>query len=343
MVLSRALSLAAVTLVVGCAAMGQVAAQENLDAGKSPSQLFSGTCTACHKSARGLLKTVSPSSLQGFLRQHYTTSPEMAGVLASYLMSNGATDTRYGDKQKGGKGGKDGKETRSEAKPTARPEEAGAAPEETERPLRKRLVRPAEAPEAAKPAAEGQVSQSSEHERRKARRLSKRSKPGAEEEAPKGGDKVETPSEPGKEGAAGGEPARSDTAKVEPASSEPIKPEPVRAEPVRSKPAVSQPAGPEAAKPEQSAKSVESAAPLDTKPVETKPAESPSQSANADANKPQVNEALPPSLRRDPVPPVTPAATATTGATSAEPSVTASAPPPSPAEPTSPPVPPISH
>ena len=142
MVLSRALSLAAVTLVVGCSAMGQVAAQENLDAGKSPSQIFSGTCTACHKSARGLLKTVAPGSLQGFLRQHYTTSPEMAGVLASYLMSNGASDTRYGDKQKGGKGVKDGKDIRSEAKPAGRPEEAGAAPGETERPLRKRLARP---------------------------------------------------------------------------------------------------------------------------------------------------------------------------------------------------------
>ncbi len=322
MVLSRALSLAAVTLVVGCSAMGQVAAQENLDAGKSPSQLFAGTCTACHKSARGLLKTVSPGSLQGFLRQHYTTSPAMAGVLASYLMSNGATDTRYGDKQKGAKGSKDGKETRSEAKPTARPEEAGAPPSESERPLRRRLARPAESPEAARPAAEGQVPAASEHEGRKSRRLSKRAKPGAEEEAPKGGetagDKAEQPAEPAKGEATGGAPVKSETAKVEPTKPEAVRPEPAK----------------DSAKSE-TAKSDDGA----------KPADSPAKSANVDAAKPQVNEALPPSLRRDPVPPVTPAASApaTTGTTPAEPSVTASAPPLPPAEPASPPVPPTSH
>lgn len=309
MVLSRALSLAAVTLVVGCCAMGQVAAQENLDAGKSPSQIFSGTCTACHKSARGLLKTVSPGSLQGFLRQHYTTSPEMAGVLASYLISNGATDTRYGDKQKGAKDGKDGKRTRSDAEPTGKPEEAGAAQSGTEHPGRKRLARPAETSESGKPAAEGQVPQAaSEHEGRKTKRLSKRSKPGAEEEAPKAADRAEKPAEPAKDEATGAEAAKSDTAKVEPVKPEPVKPESSKPEP---------------SKPEASPKSVESA----------KPTESPAQSAHADAPKEQVNEALPPSLRRDPVPQVTPAA----------PSVTASAPSPAPAEPATPPDPPISH
>src|ERR1700743_118979 len=93
--LGRALSLATVTLLTGWFAVSPVWAQtQNLEAGKSPSQIFAGTCNACHKAPRGLLKTVSPSSLSGFLRQHYTTSPEMANVLASYLVSNGATDTR---------------------------------------------------------------------------------------------------------------------------------------------------------------------------------------------------------------------------------------------------------
>src|SRR5436305_11008140 len=92
--LSRALSLATVMLLIGGLAAAPARAQ-NLEAGKSPSQIFSGTCTACHKGARGLLKTVAPGSLPGFLRQHYTTSSEMAGVLASYLISSGATDTRY--------------------------------------------------------------------------------------------------------------------------------------------------------------------------------------------------------------------------------------------------------
>jgi hypothetical protein len=92
--LSRALSLAAVMLLIGGFAAAPARGQ-NLEAGKSPSQIFAGTCTACHKGARGLLKTVAPGSLPGFLRQHYTTSSEMAGVLASYLISNGASDTRY--------------------------------------------------------------------------------------------------------------------------------------------------------------------------------------------------------------------------------------------------------
>src|SRR6266851_8795425 len=93
--LSRALSLATVTLVIGCLTAVAVRAVTNLEAGKSPSQIFAGTCNACHKSPRGLLKTVPASSLPGYLRQHYTTSSDMASVLASFLVSNGATDTRY--------------------------------------------------------------------------------------------------------------------------------------------------------------------------------------------------------------------------------------------------------
>ncbi len=90
--LSRALMLATVMLSILAAAPDAEA--QNLDAGKSASQIFSSTCTACHKSQRGLLKTVQPGSLPGFLREHYTTSREMAGQLSAYLLSNGATDPR---------------------------------------------------------------------------------------------------------------------------------------------------------------------------------------------------------------------------------------------------------
>src|SRR6202795_5273171 len=92
--LSRALSLATVMLLIGCFAAMPAQAQ-NLEAGKSPSQIFAGTCNACYKSPRGLLKTVPAGSLPGFLRQHYPTSAEMAGLLSSFLVSNGASDTRY--------------------------------------------------------------------------------------------------------------------------------------------------------------------------------------------------------------------------------------------------------
>src|ERR1700748_3210631 len=104
---SRALILATVMLLVGCLSAERALAQAtNLEAGKTPSQIFAGTCNPCHKAPRGLLKSVPPSSLPSFLRQHYTTSPEMAGVLASYLISNGATDTRLsGGGGEGGEGG----------------------------------------------------------------------------------------------------------------------------------------------------------------------------------------------------------------------------------------------
>jgi len=92
--LSRALSLATVTLLIGCFAVIPVQAQ-NLEAGKSPSQIFAGTCNACHKTPRGLLRTVPAGSLPGFLRQHYTTSGDMASLLSAFLVSNGAADTRH--------------------------------------------------------------------------------------------------------------------------------------------------------------------------------------------------------------------------------------------------------
>jgi len=82
--LSRALSLAAVTLLIGCLTAGVVRA-ENLDAGKSPAQIFSSTCSACHRSPRGLLKNTPASSLPGFLRQHYTSGSQTAAILAAYL------------------------------------------------------------------------------------------------------------------------------------------------------------------------------------------------------------------------------------------------------------------
>jgi hypothetical protein len=114
--LSRALILATVMLLIGDLTAGPAHAQvTNLEAGKSPSQIFAGTCTACHKSSRGLLRTVPAGSLPSFLRQHYTTSPEMAGLLSSYLISNGATDTRYGSQTKPDKDARSG--GRPEGKP----------------------------------------------------------------------------------------------------------------------------------------------------------------------------------------------------------------------------------
>jgi hypothetical protein len=145
--LGRALIFATVMLLVaGVAANSAHAQPTNLEAGKSPSQIFAGTCSGCHKSPRGLLKSVSASALPGFLRQHYTTSSDMASVLASYVVSNGAGDTRYQGQTKRG--------TDARQQEAARP---AAAPEQA-RPSRRFLFpwsSSEPAPEAAKPDADG--------------------------------------------------------------------------------------------------------------------------------------------------------------------------------------------
>ena len=190
--LSRTLSLATVTLLIaGFPAVPALAQNQNLEAGKSPSQIFAGTCTACHKGPRGLLRTVSPSSLQGFLRQHYTTSPDMASLLAGFLVSNGAADTRrLADQPKSGKPNPDG---------IAEPGRQGHGA--------RRSVR-SEEPGAAEGQTPAQVSNERGSPKQK---LSKRAKSGAEE-APK--------AEAAKTDAAKTEAAKPDSAKEEPTKTE---------------------------------------------------------------------------------------------------------------------------
>ena len=57
---------------------------QNLDAGKSPAQIFADTCSACHRNARELKRAGA-----GFLRGHYTTSQDDAASMASYLAGFG--------------------------------------------------------------------------------------------------------------------------------------------------------------------------------------------------------------------------------------------------------------
>lgn len=312
--LSRALSLAAVTLLIGCFATDQAQAQAtNLEAGKSPSQIFAGTCNACHKSPRGLLKTVPAGSLPGFLRQHYTTSPEMASLLSAFLISNGATDSRYSGAQT-----KDGRDGKPEAKPAGPPDQLdrfghrvrpapsqeaakpNAEPREAAKPdadglsaqgepgrqgrNAKRLARPGEAP-AADAQAPAQAANERGPDGRKLsakQKLSKRGKPEGEEPP-----KTDAKTEAGKEGG-----VKEDTAKVE-----------------GSKPESSRPSG------DGKSESVKIETPKATGSGET------------------------PALRADPVPPVTPAPPASSptvsSAVSDAPPEPAAAPP-APAQPASP-------
>ncbi len=60
-------------------------AQSNIDAGKTPAQVFSNTCNACHRSARELRPTSA-----SFLAQHYSTGGREAAAMAAYLASIGS-------------------------------------------------------------------------------------------------------------------------------------------------------------------------------------------------------------------------------------------------------------
>jgi hypothetical protein len=66
------------------------AVAQNLDAGKSPGQIFSEVCANCHRSTRDFKNGVSAS----FLREHYTTSSDMASTMAAYL-SGARSDPRF--------------------------------------------------------------------------------------------------------------------------------------------------------------------------------------------------------------------------------------------------------
>jgi len=347
--LSRALSLATVTLLIGCFAAIPVQAQ-NLEAGKSPSQIFAGTCSACHKSPRGLLKTVPAGSLPGFLRQHYTTSSDMASLLSAFLTSNGAADTRYVGTQP-----KQDKDAKPEAKPAGPAEQLDrhgrrlrppvppqdipkpeTQPQQAERPddgdelppqaeprrqgrNAKRLARPSEAPDAAKPAVEGRAPAHAASERgpegRKSaakQRLSKRGKPGGEEL-----------------------PKTDDAARDEPPKRDPVQDD----RPQNDTKYEGRPDGANA------------------------PGEGKSEAAKTEALK-QTGSGETPTLRPDPVPSVTPAPQASPAAPTAvssgtpeptagasgpspqpapPPAVTALVPPPPPVAPAGPPVPPISQ
>jgi hypothetical protein len=112
------------------------------------------------------LKTVPAGSLPGFLRQHYTTSSEMASQLSAFLIANGATDTRG-------------------AKPTQQAKDAKpAASEQLDR--FGRPIRPAPAHDAARP--DGQPQQAAiapDPDGRKSAAKQKLSKRGKPEEPPK--------------------------------------------------------------------------------------------------------------------------------------------------------------
>ena len=87
-------SLAWIVGVLGVLVAGSAIPQGNIDAGKSPAQLFADTCSNCHRRPQELKRTSA-----GFLRQHYTPGAQEAAAMATYL-SNIPADPRAKERPK---------------------------------------------------------------------------------------------------------------------------------------------------------------------------------------------------------------------------------------------------
>jgi hypothetical protein len=341
--LSRALSPATVMLLIGCfAAVPALAQAQNLEAGKSPSQIFAGTCSACHKSPRGLLKTVPAGSLPGFLRQHYTTSSDMASLLSAFLISNGATDTRYVGTQP-----RPDKDAKSEAKPAVPPEpldryghrprapvpsqeaarpdtrpQRSAEPEEEGLPTQaepgrrgrsaQRLARPGEAPDAARPAVDNQAPVQATSDRgpdgRKSaakQRLSKRGKLGGEELPKTDAAKTDAArTDAAKTDAAKTDAAKTDAAKTDATKTDASKTDVGKTDTAKTDAAKGEPTKGEPVKEDKPQSDI---AKFEGKPEGANPpGEGNSDTAKIEPPK-QGSSGDTPALRADPVPPVTPA------------------------------------
>ncbi|MBX9774597.1 MAG: hypothetical protein K2Y71_09300 [Xanthobacteraceae bacterium] len=112
--------------------------QGNIDAGKSPAQMFADTCSNCHRRPSELKRGASAS----FLRQHYTPGAQEAAAMASYLASVPADPRAGKDKAKAATQEKE----KAKAQPQPQPQQ-----QQAERPPE----RPQERPKAQPPAGKG--------------------------------------------------------------------------------------------------------------------------------------------------------------------------------------------
>ena len=151
-------------------------AQTQLADPKDAPKIFASTCSACHKSPQGLAKS---GFVAGFLRQHYTTGPEMSAAMAAYLVAAGSapaakkgaaeTAQKQKSKKQDGQGEQaaltapDAKEQRTlrgrqrakqdEPHPAAQPAQPAAAPPTSAEPERQAAAAPAAAVSAPSEAA----------------------------------------------------------------------------------------------------------------------------------------------------------------------------------------------
>jgi hypothetical protein len=74
------------SLLAGGLGIAGLRAQTVLGDPRDAARTFASNCSACHKSPQGLAKS---GQVAGFLRQHYTTGPEMSAAMAAYLVAAG--------------------------------------------------------------------------------------------------------------------------------------------------------------------------------------------------------------------------------------------------------------
>jgi outer membrane biosynthesis protein TonB len=131
----RRIGLGAAMLAVSIAM--PAAAQENIDAGKTPAELYAQDCAICHKTAQGLSQAGGIFGLPSFLREHYTASKESAAAIAAYLVAidrkaPSPAHTRTTRRKAKGEKAKAKKEEiskKTDAAKSAKPEEAKLPPD----------------------------------------------------------------------------------------------------------------------------------------------------------------------------------------------------------------------
>lgn len=128
-------------------------AETNIDAGKTPAQIFASDCAACHKAVRGLANGRGSRALAGFLSEHYTSSQEEAAALAAYILGGGG-ESGTAVQERGHKPRPEHAGAVEEPKPSTRQARRPAKPEE-ETPATAKLQRPAD--EEAKPDERGAI------------------------------------------------------------------------------------------------------------------------------------------------------------------------------------------
>ena len=125
----KSLCLAVAWLAAGVSApwlANSAQAQETLGRGKNPAQTFASDCAVCHKSPQGLAKSARGLfGVEGFLREHYTSSRKSAAALANYLRSMDSGPTGPGRTKRAAKGDQRKPDEKKKAAP--KPTEAKGA------------------------------------------------------------------------------------------------------------------------------------------------------------------------------------------------------------------------